>query len=724
MKTTATWGLLILLGQVLHAQEVAPPTVDMPLFTEAPKIDGRLDEAVWQTATVIDSFHQVNPTPGAPATERTEVRLGYDESKIYVGARCYTADPSKINSVLMGRDALLQNEDSMHFVFDTFNDNKNAFFFAINVAGAQVDAFVRGDGDDVNYNWDAVWFSATSRDEEGWVAELAIPFRNLRFAETPEQTWGFNVQRVGVHNREYVLWQVTDAARPINAIFKISQAGKLSGMKGIRQGRSWDFMPYVLARAETSDVEGDDEDFEVGIDIKKSLTSKLTLDLTYNLDFAETEIDAQQTNLTRFPLFFPEKRDFFLESANNFYFGERPDKNTGAVDYTFFFSRRIGLTEDGRHQIPVLGGAKLSGQLDGVDLGLLTLTTEDFTYRDRDGQVLFEPETNYSVVRLKKEVYKRSSLGLIWLNKAVEGGPDNSGAGFDWALALSKHVKAGGFLTRTESRTGETDWAGLADFAWETDAAFVRASYLDIGESFDPAMGFFKRIGVREWGGTAFRSLRPEGWGPLIMVGDFSRVVGQDGELESQNSWVELGIHTKKWSGLYLIAYDNIEVLDVPFEIYPGIVIPPGRYHYTSPFIGWQWQPGKPFFPFARFQWGELYDGDFWTGILGLRTRALRGLFTRLFYEHTEVDLPAGEFTIDFVSLNVTYSVSPTLSGRGIFEWRKNDNLSANLGVRWDYRPGAALFLVYNEFRDLFDQPGDFSGDTDRSLIVKVTFFL
>ncbi len=729
MKTTATLGTFILLGQILHAQE-APPTVDVPLFTEAPKIDGRLDEDVWQTATVIDGFRQVNPTPGAPATERTEILIGYDEDNIYIGARCYTADPSTINSVLMERDVLLQNEDSVHIVFDTFNDNKSAFFFGINPVGAQVDALVRGDGDDVNYNWDGVWFSATSRDEEGWVAELAIPVRNLRFAETEEHTWGFNVQRVVIHSREYTLWQSTDSARPLNAIFKISQAGNLSGMKGIRQGRSWDVMPYVLARVDQSD-EGDDEDFEVGIDIKKNLTSKLTLDLTYNLDFAETEIDAQQTNLTRFPLFFPEKRDFFLENANNFYFGERPDKNTGIADYIFFFSRRIGLTEDGRQQIPVLGGAKLSGQLGGVNLGLLTLTTEDFTYRDQDGQELFEPQTNYTALRLKKDVLKRSSLGVMFLNKAVKGGPDSSGAGVDWDLGLSKHFKTGGFLAQTERPTGETDWAALADFVWESDAAFVRGSYLDIGEDFDPAMGFFKRTGIREWSSTLFRSLRPEGLGPLILAADFNRVVGQDGELESQNSFFELGIHSKNWAGLYLILYDNIEVLDAPFEIRPGIVIPPGRYEFTNPFIGWQGAPGNAFFPYARLQWGEFYDGNLSTVIFGLRTRAVRGLFTRLFYEHTEVNLPSRDntdvnqphdFVVDFVSLNVTYATSPTLAGKAIVEWRKDNNLSANVSVRWTYRPGAAAYLVYNELRDLFGHSG-LSGPTDRSLIVKMTFF-
>lgn len=728
MKTTKAlgWalGLLLLPGQVLYSQEAPAPPVEVSHFAEAPEIDGHLDEALWQAATVLDNFRQIEPSPGAAATEATEVRVGYDEEKIYIGARCYVEDPSTIDSKLLERDTLLQSEDSLHFIFDTFNDRTNGFYFAVNVAGAQVDALVRGDGDDVNYSWDAVWDSATSRDSKGWTAEIAIPFRSLRFNEAEEHIWGFNVQRYSTHNREYTLWQPTEASRPLQAIFKVSQAGRLAGMKGLRHGSSWDLMPYVLARAERSDSNGDDEDVDVGIDIKRGLTSTLTLDLTYNLDFAETEIDAQQTNLTRFPLFYPEKRDFFLENANNFYFGERPDR-VRASQNIFFFSRRVGLTEDGRRQIPVLGGVKLSGQAGGIDLGVLTLSTDDFAYRGRDGQELFEPETNYSVVRLKKDVWKRSSLGLIWLNKAVKDGPDSGSAGVDWDFGLTKYLKTGGFFARSESPTGTTDWAGMADLVWESDAFYLRGSYLDIGEDFDSTMGFFKRLGVREWHGALVRNIHSPTprLGPLSLIGEFTRVTDQDGELESQNSWFEVGIQSKKWAGLFFILYDDIEVLEVPFEVSPGVVIPPGRYHFTSPFIGAQGTPGGAFFPFVRYRWGEFYDGDFSTFVFGFRTRPARGLFSRFFYEHTDVSLPYGDFVIDFVSVNVTYALSPKLSGKAIVEWRKNDNLSANVGVRWEYRPGAAFYLVYNEFRDLLDPSGDDSHERDRSLIVKTTFF-
>ncbi len=726
MKKNVAIPLFVLVGHLFGIQVAwSSDVIEVAIFTTPPKIDGRLDEPVWEEAARLEDFVQVEPDPGAPATERTQLLIGYDEQKLYVGVRCYESDPEKINSVMLSRDTGLQNEDAIQLVFDTFLDGRTAFYFAVNPVGAQIDALIRGDGDDVSTSWDGVWFSATSRDESGWTAEIAIPFKTLRFPQNDVQTWGFNVMRSIIHKREYVVWKAAGVPNPSLAILKVSAAGRLTGLRNLKPGRGLEVKPYVLASAEENDTREDDESFEVGIDVRKSLTSDLTLDLTYNLDFAEAEADNQQVNLTRFKLFFPEKRDFFLENASLFYFGDRQD-DLRSPQMSFFFSRQIGLTEDRLHTIPVLGGAKLSGRLGGMNVGFLNLTADELTYRDRDGEERFEPQTNYTVVRLKKDVLKRSSVGLMWLNKEARGGADNSGAGIDWDFGLGKHLRSGGFVARTSTPGTEgDDWAGIADVVWESERFFGKASYSDIGDDFNPEMGFFTRLGVRELRGYVGPVFRPK-LGSLrgIWVSDeYVRVTDQDGNLETEHNRLYVDVVWNNWVAVSLKVFDETEVLVQPFEIHPGVVLAPGRYGFKSYFVGFQTVPGKPVFFFGRIQTGDFYDGTATTLVAGWRLRPSRGLFSRIFYEHNDVELPAGDFSVDLLSVNVTYSVSPRLSGRALVEWQSDDNLSANVAVKWTYRPGAAFYLVYNELHDLFGRPGSVADPVDRSLAVKTTFF-
>ncbi len=727
MKKISTLGILLLLSHATYGQEVPPPefVVSAPVFSSAPKIDGHLDDEVWRAAVVIDTFIEIEPDKGEPASEKTEVMIGYDEKNLYIGARCYT-EPGNINAVMMQRDAYLGDEDSLHIVLDTFHDKRSGFYFAITPLGAQVDGLVRSDGDEVNLSWDGIWYSATSQDAEGWVAELAIPFRTLRFPKEEEQTWGLNLHRKIVHTREYVLWRPAESSNPETAVFKLSQAGELTGLKGLKQGRTLDIKPYVLARIDQSDTRGDDEDLEVGVDVKKGLTSGLTLDLTYNLDFAEAEADHQQINLTRFKLFFPEKRDFFLEGASLFYFGDRPD-NLRSSQSILFFSRRIGLTEDAQHEVPVLGGAKISGRAGGMDIGFLNLTTDEV------GE-LGEPRTSYTVLRLKRNILEKSSVGLMWLNKAVKNGADNSSMGFDWDFGAGKYFRTGGFLAKTSTPGLEgDDRAAMADVVWDSKYLFAKGSYTDIGQNFNPEMGFFPRLGIRESRGTAIVNTFPKlgNLRGVYFVEELVHVTDQNGDLESQNIFSEIDV---SWNNFALIAFkfsDRTEVLKTSLEIHPGVFVPPGRYDFLSYFMGWQSIPDKPVLVFSRMEVGELYDGDFSELVLGFWLRPVRGLLAIIIIDHTDVDfperpefnLPARDFTVDLVSFNVTYAVSPTLSGRTLVEWRKDDNLDANIAVKWIYKPGAAFYLVYNERRDLTGQLGTLSGPTDRSFIAKATFF-
>lgn len=725
MKKVLAVFLVGLAGAAICGAQAPTSTIEPTLFSSAPKIDGVLDEEVWKEAATIDSFVQISPDLGSPAKEQTQVKLGFDKEKLYIGFRMYYDDPETVQAVLLNRDPDLLNEDAAEILLDTFHDRRTAFLFILTAVGAQFDALVQNGGDDLNANWDGIWFSDTARTADGWSAELAIPFRTLRFPNVETQVWGANFGRVTTHSREYSAWQASEGSVPSEAFFRVTHAGELTGLQGAKQGRKIEIKPYVLAEARRSDVAGDDEDLDVGLDVRKNLTSQLTLDLTYNLDFAEAEADNQQVNLTRFPLYFPEKRDFFLEGSSLFYFGERTDPLKSA-DRIFFFSRRIGLTEDGSQRIPVLGGVKLSGQVGGLNLGLLNLTTDEERYLDRSGAERLEPQTNYSVLRLQKPILKESSIGLIYLNKEVQDGEDNSGMGVDWDFGITKHLKSGGFLAQTETPGLDgDDWAGLVDLTWQSSTLFARTSYTDIGDNFNPEMGFFPRLGIREWrGALAFiTSPKVKGLRNVFYIDNYVTIEDQEGNLESQFNNVLIDIQWNNYVTISLKRYDYIEVLDVDFPVHPGVTIPAGRYKFGSYFIGFQTIPSKPVFLFGRYQFGDFYDGTFDTKILGMRLRPVLGLASRIYYERTDVELPVGDFEVELVSFSLTYAISTGLSGRALVEWRRDDNLNANVALKWIYRPGAAAYLVYNEFRDLFDRLPGVPEPVDRSLIAKVSFY-
>ncbi|MCP4654116.1 MAG: carbohydrate binding family 9 domain-containing protein [bacterium] len=726
MRNTIVVAVLMLLSTALPAQEAESDfTIEAQLLSEAPVIDGHMNEKVWEEAALVSELVQIEPDAGAPATERTEVRIGYDERKLYIGARCYQSEPEKIVAVSMNRDSYFAYEDSVHIILDTFLDGKNAFYFGTNVLGAQLDLLVRGDGEAINAAWDAVWESASSRDAQGWTAEIAIPFRSLRFSQKAEQVWGINFRRNITHNREQLIWKPTSHFSASQVLYRISEAGRLTGLKDLKQGRTYDIRPYVIARWDERETEGDDTELDVGIDVKKNITSDLVLDLTYNLDFAEAEADLQQVNLTRFKLFFPEKREFFLEGANLFYVGERQDY-LKPPDTIFFLSRRIGLTEDGQREIPVLGGAKIAGKLGGTGIGFLNLTAEELTYTDRSGRERYEPRTNYSVLRLKRNIFADSTLGLMWLNKEVSGGDDNSAAAVDWDFALAKNLKTGGFLAKT-STPGlvGADWASMVDLVYDDKTMLLKGVYTEIGEDFNPKMGFFPRFGIRQWRGTFTYVFHPKKYNlrDIWGISNFYEISDRDGNLQSRYGRAEVDLLWKNMVLLAMKVFNRTEVLVHDFEVSPGVIIPPGQYDFQNYFIGIQAVPGKAVWPAARLIGGDYYDGTFKTVILIAVIRPMTGLDSRIDYEHTEVDLPRGEFEVDLVTARATYAFSPRTSFRALVQWRRDDNFDANLLFRWIYKPGTAFYVAYDEFRDLRDHLSATPRTRDRSLIVKMGFY-
>ncbi|MCP4657641.1 MAG: carbohydrate binding family 9 domain-containing protein [bacterium] len=728
MNQAIAAAVLLLVTVTAQGQETpAGHRVGVPKLSAAPTLDGHLTEEVWDEAALIDSFTQTEPDEGSPASERTEVRIGYDEKNLYLGVRCFQSEPEKIVAITMERDARLLHDDSIQFVLDTFLDRQNAFFFAVTPLGTQRDALVRNEGDEINLAWDGIWDTATSRDAEGWSAEIAIPFRTLRFPKQAVQTWGFNFRRDIVHKRERDIWRMIPRHPVIEVIYKIGQAGELTGLENLEQGKGFDVVPYTVARRDRDDVRGDDSDFDVGISVKKNLSSDLVLDLSYNLDFAEAEADRQQVNLTRFKLLFPEKRDFFLESAPLFYVGERADIGNPSPDQILFFSRRIGLSDDGQEEIPVLGGAKISGRVGRTGIGFLNLTTDEHRWVGRDGVRHFEPRTNYTVMRLKRHLSTKSALGALVLNKKVDEGTDNRGAAMDWEFGIGDYFKSGGFIAKTTTPGVDgAEWAGMVDAVWDSRRWFIKGVLSEVGEEFNPEMGFYRRLGVREFRTNVTYDLRPpEKWNMrnILIATDFTYVTDRDGEPETRSNLLVFDMIWKNFVVLDIKFFDNVDVLTAPFEVSRGVIIPPGKYHFNHYFIGAQTVPAKPVFAYSRISAGEFYDGDFRKYVVGLRFRPMPGFTAQVEMERNDVELPAGDFVDDLVTGYLIYSLSPRMTFRSLLQWRREDNVDTQLLFQWFYRPGSAFFLVYDEFRNLVDETGPNVVVKDQALSAKLSYY-
>jgi hypothetical protein len=462
-------------------------------------VDGELDEVEWQLVEPATGFLQQDPQTGEPSTEHTEVRILYDEENLYVGAYLFDAAGGEAIIVNdMRRDFVPFSNDTFIVVLDTFNDNRNAFFFSVNASGAKFDMQASDDGRKRNRDWDGIWYSKAKITERGWQAEVAIPFKTLRFNNLENQVWGINFQRRIRHKNELAFWSLVP--RPY-LVSRVSYAGTLEGLNGIRPGRNLYVKPYVSAPVVRR--QGDDVDFlpDAGIDLKYGVQSQLTLDVTVNTDFSQVEADQQQINLTRFSLFFPEKRDFFLENATIFQLGPGSGGGlfAGFRDLVPFFSRRIGLFRG--EVVPILGGARLTGRTGKYTLGVLSL---------QDDETTAKPSTNYSVVRVSRDILRSSNVGGIFINKQEIDGDFNRTYGADANFTFYNFLNIRSFLLQTATpNVSDQDGAGVVLVDWTHPKVTLEGSYLSIQDNFNAEVGFVPRTGIRKSTGTFAYRLRP-----------------------------------------------------------------------------------------------------------------------------------------------------------------------------------------------------------------------
>ena len=706
---------------------VAEPGAPEVVLQAAPlegevRVDGILDEPVWSAAPAVVDFRQQEPDEGRPATYATQVRVAFSTTHLYIAARMDDPEPERLIARIFERDGVLEpfgfgqvgsSDDALFVVLDTYDDGRNGFLFGTNPNGAEGDGLLRGEGN-LNVSWDAVWRVAAALDPAGWSAEFEIPFWTLRFAEGDERRWGINFQRIIRRRNETVLWR--SWTRDNGGLLKVSQAGSLAGLAKLDQGLNLQLKPFVLAegRRERS-LDGDgllgpnEGAVDGGLDAKFGVTPNLTLDATVNTDFAQVEADVRQINLTRFNLFFPEKREFFLEGAGIFDFGV-PGFG-GPPPLLAFFSRRIGL-EQGR-EVPILGGLKLTGKEGPYTVGVLDVVT---------GEKEFARRTNFGVARVIREVGERSSVGAIATHRATSGSPGSSAFGVDTHVGFSQEMVFDAFITGTDTpeARGETAaYRAALDFTADTWGWLVDQTY--VGPGFEPPLGFVLRDDINRQFGTFRVSPRPPALG-LRRV-DFrintTFVSSADWEIRDRNYEFRVTPQFDSGDGLELAVSRGFERLTAPFALREEIVFEPADYRATN-------VSGNIFTSENRPLSGSLFAGDF--GFLSGRNRVFQAearlaVGRKLSFEgswnHNDIRTPDGDLTTDLAVLRVNYAFSTHLFTNALVQYDSETNeIDANVRVNLIHSPGSDLFVVLNERRG---ETGDGLELRNRALVVKFT---
>lgn len=689
-------------------------------ISEPITIDGHLDEPAWSRATPAGHFIQWSPFHGQPSAEPSEVSILYDDSNLYVGWVSYDSDIEHMVVNEIREDFNFNDTDGITVLIDSLNDDRSGFIFGTNPAGAKRDMQIANDNS-INGDWDGVWDVEVSVEDDRWVAEFSIPFKTLRFSQDQMQEWGLNLSRRVLRLNEESLWTPV----PIRSrVTRVSLAGRMDGLEGIRQGMNLKIKPYVIsgfneARAPAPVPTGPtsfawDDTYDVGVDAKYSLTPSMTLDATYNTDFAQVEADQQQVNLGRFNLFFPEKRDFFLENSGTFTFGGF-NNNGGPV--VPFFSRRIGL--DSGRPVPILGGARVSGQAGRYDVGFLAMRTEEQEFGPTD----ITPADNFIVGRIKRNLLANSWVGgLVTSRDSTVNGDTNRVWGADARfMFLETRLSFDSFLlaSHTPGMDGQNQ-SRRFQVGWNGDEFDTSAGYLTIQPNFNPEVGFVRRPDMTQYTGNV-------GWSPRIdgvYIRNYSFGAAVDfiegassGEIETRTQTLNAAIQFQNNGNVRAGVEDTLERLVVPERV--GLIpsVPAGDYAFRRYFASASSDSSRKLSGSLNVDWGGYYEGTLRTiaGTLGIKPNFRFNL--NMSYSRNVADTPFGDFTTDLIGARFIYGFSPKAFFNAYIQYNSASNqISSNIRFNWTHHPLSDLYIVYNDTRDT--DRGELS---ERAIIVKFT---
>jgi hypothetical protein len=684
-------------------------------------IDGQLDEEWYRTIPPIDGFVQSEPQEKEPASEPTEAWILFDDDNLYVAARNYERQPERmvINELRHDSSNLIQNE---HFAItlDTFYDKRNGTLFIVNALGGMLEeAFF--DERNPNRDWNTVWDAKTGRFDEGWTVEVVIPFKSLRY-RPGSGPWGIQLNRIIRHKNERT-WLALQPRSMGLGPFRVSVAATMTGLETPPLARNVEVKPYAIAGLTTDRTArpaiNNDRNGDVGLDVKYGVTGGLTADFTVNTDFAQVEEDEQQVNLTRFNLFFPEKREFFLEGQGIFNFGGRSATGTGDQPI-LFFSRQIGISQG--QPVPIVGGARLTGRAGAYNLGIVNIQTDD---DPATGAV----DTNFTAVRVRRDVLQRSAVGALITNRsaAIRGDGANQTFGVDGMFQMYQSVRVDAYVARTQTPglTGD-DRSYRGWFDYNADRYGANIEYLAVGEHFNPEVGFLRRTDFRKAAVTARFSPRPMN---SRLVRKYYYTAGLtyfttgSGRLETRDASGNFRIEFQNGDN-FNADYDRFyELLEAPFRIARGVVIPVGGYSFAQSAISYQLGQQRLVSGTVSVSRGSFYSGEQTAASYRGRVAVHPQLALEPGISFNWVDLPEGKFATTLLSTRATVPLTPRAFVSALLQYNSSaSTYSTNVRLRWEYQPGSELFVVLTEGRNTL-APGYPTLDT-RGFVVKINRLL
>ena len=726
---------ICLAGALLLAQGDLPALAQAPVATGELKIaeavrtddpisiDGRLDEEAWNAATVITDLHQILPVEYSEPSQRTEFLVLYDDDALYLAARMYDDQPDRVVAKVLRQGGQSWLDDQFNIILDPFNDKRSGYRFQVNPNGVWEEGLFRG-GDQMQWEWSGIWQAAATRNDQGWIAETRIPFKTVSF-HPDNDTWGINLNRRIARNNESVGWVSRNRTQNPGI------SGEITGLFGLDQGLGLDVVPSVTANSRRRFSSGtENSEFEPSLDLFYKVTPALNASLTVNTDFSATEVDDRQVNLTRFGLFFPEQRDFFLQDADIFEFGRISQREQGspfarplAENARPFFSRTIGLSARGQ-PVDLEAGGKLSGRVGRWNVGALAIQQDEFESVEA---------SNLFVGRLAANVLEESAVGLIVTDGDPQSNSDNSVAGIDFRYQNTRLPNGRTIESEVWYQQSETDGLDGDDGAWgarfwmPNNSGFRGGLGIkEVGRNFNPALGYLNRGDIRDTTGEFGYTHRPIGNYVRSVFGGATvqRVERLTGGLQSEATRFQLNIENQTGDSLGFLAQRDKEGLVQPFEVSRGIVIPQGEYSFDFYGVGLTTGSHRRLVSLIRLGTGEFYDGNRKSGNLQLEWTPIPQFRALVAYNHFDIELPQGDFVRRLVRLGVDYIYSSKLSWVNLLQYSNDSEVAGiNSRIHWIPEAGRELFVVLNHNLEDLDFDNEFhSSFADFSVQYRHTF--